>query len=119
MVKNGAFREDLYYRIKVLNLALPSLRERKGDIPLLCDYFISLFNARFKKNIKEVSNEALDILLAHDYPGNIRELENTLEHAFIFCKGDTIEPSHIPPEIVSSIKGPKTSVNIFDGITGF
>ncbi len=119
MVKSGAFREDLYYRIKVLNIALPALRERKGDIPLLCDYFISLFNARFKKSIKEVSNEALDILLAHDYPGNIRELENTFEHAFIFCKGDTIEPSHIPPEVASSIKGPKTSGNIFDGITGF
>ncbi len=119
MVKNGAFREDLYYRIKVLNLALPPLRERKSDIPLLCDHFISLFNVRFKKNITDLSHEALDILLAHDYPGNIRELENILEHAFIFCKEEIIEPAHLPREIVSAQKSAGKQNGMFEGVTRF
>jgi len=119
MVKTGQFREDFYYRIKVLNISLPPLRSRKGDIPLLCEHFISLFNARYKKNIKELSGQALDLLLAHDYPGNIRELENILEHAFIFCKSDTIEPMHLPPEITSALTPCRDSDNQFAGIQNF
>jgi transcriptional regulator with PAS, ATPase and Fis domain len=119
IVKEGKFREDLYYRIKVLNLALPGLRDRKSDIPLLCDHFISLFNARFKKSIKELSNKAFDALLAHDYPGNIRELENILEHAFIFCKGSVIEPKHLPPEITTAASPHGKPVNLFAEINSF
>jgi len=99
MVKEGKFREDLYYRIKVLTITMPPLRSRRRDIPLLCDHFIKQFNRRFKKNVEKVSSAAMDILLAYGYPGNIRELENIIEHAFIFCKSDSIEPHHLPPEV--------------------
>ncbi len=102
MVKKGEFRQDLYYRIKVLTIDLPPLRKRKSDIPLLCRHFISIFNSRYKKSIKEVSDRALNILLSHDYPGNIRELENILEHSSIFCRGSIIEPEHLPSEISES-----------------
>jgi transcriptional regulator with PAS, ATPase and Fis domain len=119
MVNAGKFREDLYYRIKVLNLSLPALRVRKGDIPLLCDHFITLFNARYKKNIREVSHETLDLLLAYDFPGNIRELENVLEHAFTFCKCQTIEPQHLPQEI-TIVEGTGVSGNgAFSNIGSF
>ena len=99
LIKEGRFREDLYYRIKVLNIHLPPLRERRSDIPLLCDHFIELFNGRYKKHIAAVSDEVSAALLAYDFPGNIRELENVLEHAFIFCKGEIIEMEHLPPEL--------------------
>ncbi len=99
MVKQGRFREDLFYRIKVLQITLPPLRERLCDIPLLSNHFIERFNSRYGKAVREVSQEALELLLAHEYPGNIRELENVIEHAFVFCTGDTIGPSHLPPEL--------------------
>jgi PAS domain S-box-containing protein len=98
MVKEGRFREDLYYRINVLRVTLPPLRERRCDVPLLCEHFVDLFNARYGKKITGVSPEALSILLAHDFPGNIRELENIIEHGFVFCKGGTIAPEHLPAE---------------------
>jgi transcriptional regulator with PAS, ATPase and Fis domain len=99
MVKKGSFREDLYYRINVVTLKLPPLRERRGDIPLLCDHFLERFNARYGKSIKAISQEAMEVILAHDFPGNIRELENMIEHAFVFCKGDTIDVQHLPASI--------------------
>jgi transcriptional regulator with PAS, ATPase and Fis domain len=98
MVRDGTFREDLYYRIKVLSIVMPPLRSRRRDIPPLCEHFIGRFNRQFRKNITAISSKAMDILLAYSYPGNIRELENIIEHAFIFCKSDTIEPEHLPPE---------------------
>ncbi len=119
MVKQGVFREDLVYRIKVLNIALPPLRERRRDIPPLCEHFIALFNARYRRNVKKVSGDAMDALLAYHYPGNIRELENIIEHAFIFCKSDTIEPHHFPPEVVSrgSVSGdPFADVNSLEDV---
>jgi PAS domain S-box-containing protein len=96
LVKTGAFREDLFYRINVLVIKLPPLRDRRCDIPILCDHFIKRFNTRYNKQIKTMSQEALDALLAHDFPGNIRELENTIEHAFIFCKETAIGSQHLP-----------------------
>jgi PAS domain S-box-containing protein len=99
LIREGRFREDLYYRIKVLHIHLPPLRERRSDVPLLCDHFIELFNDRYKKAIAAVSDEVSAALLAYEFPGNIRELENILEHAFIFCKGETIEMDHLPPEL--------------------
>jgi len=96
MVREGTFREDLYYRINVLQIQLPALRKRRCDIPILCEHMILRFNARFGKQIKTITQSALDMLLAYDYPGNIRELENTIEHAFIFCKNSAIEPHHLP-----------------------
>ncbi len=96
-VKRGEFREDLYYRINVLAVNLPPLRDRRCDIPLLCDHFIERFNTRYNKDIKTVSQEALNVLMVHNFPGNIRELENTIEHAFIFCKDSAIGLAHLPP----------------------
>lgn len=118
MVREGGFREDLYYRIKVLSIKLPALRERRRDIPLLCDRFIEVFNDRYTKNITSISNSAMDHLLTYHYPGNIRELENALEHAFIFCKGETIEIRHLPPEIAETTDTPETS-DPFEGIRNF
>ncbi|MFP4163396.1 MAG: PAS domain S-box protein [Chitinispirillaceae bacterium] len=95
MVSNGEFREDLFYRINVLHIKLPPLRERRCDIPILAEHFIESFNVRYRKNITTISDEVLQILLAHEFRGNIRELENIIEHAFIFCKGETIRPEHL------------------------
>lgn len=95
MVNKGLFRKDLFYRINVLNIELPPLCERVCDIPLLCDYFITNFNARYLKEIKGIAEEALDQLLVYNFPGNIRELENIIEHAFIVCKGEYIQTEHL------------------------
>jgi len=104
LIKEGKFRKDLYYRIKVLSIDLPPLRERRSDIPILCDDFIETFNTRYQKKITGVSDEVLDTLLSYDFPGNIRELENIIEHAFIFCKGDLIEMEHLPLELGGEAK---------------
>jgi PAS domain S-box-containing protein len=119
MVKTGTFREDLYYRIKVVTIELPPLRERRCDIPLLINHFILKFNNLYKKNIKEVSKSALAILLAHDYTGNIRELEHILEHAFVFCKDSLIEKEHLPRDLVSTGFVSQSYENPFDKATSF
>ncbi|MBD3314997.1 MAG: PAS domain S-box protein [Chitinivibrionales bacterium] len=118
MVNDGTFREDLYYRIKVLNVRLPPLRQRLCDIPLLCEHFISRFNTRYKKAVRGVSEEALNILASYEYPGNVRELENIIEHAFIFCKSDTIEPEHLPAELRRENEA-QTRAKTFTGIKSF
>jgi len=99
LVEQGKFREDLYYRINVVKLELPPLRERKEDIPLLVDHFISRFNHLHNKNICCVTNEVIAALLAYDYPGNVRELENIIEHCFVLCQGEMIEQKHLPASI--------------------
>jgi transcriptional regulator with PAS, ATPase and Fis domain len=99
LIKEGKFREDLYYRINVMRLALPRLRERMEDLPLLVAHFIQHLNAVQNKDITGVTDEALACLMSHDYPGNIRELENILERAFILCKAEMIEPHHLPESL--------------------
>jgi len=99
LVKTGAFREDLYYRIRVVHLTLPSLEKRREDIPLLVDHVIAKFNRLQGKQIVGVSDEVLARLMEHDYPGNVRELENIIEQAFVLCRGDMIELSHLPQEL--------------------
>ena len=99
MVRQGKFREDLYYRIDVIRLELPPLRERKEDIPLLVDYFIKTFDSVQNKGIEGISDEALACLMAYDYPGNVRELENIIERSFILCKSKLITPSHLPEPV--------------------
>lgn len=101
-VRDKAFREDLYYRINVMRLKLPALRERRGDIPLLVEHFVSKFNALQGKNITGVSQHAMLLLMQHDYPGNVRELENIIEHAFVLCAGGPIEVYHLPPQLSGS-----------------
>ena len=95
----GRFREDLYYRLNVVRIELPPLRERKEDIPLLSDHFIARFNAEKGRDIVGLTQRALATLLSYDFPGNIRELENTIERAFILCKKKLIDVDCLPPEI--------------------
>ncbi|HOO89839.1 MAG TPA: sigma 54-interacting transcriptional regulator [Syntrophales bacterium] len=102
MVQQGTFREDLYYRINVIKLELPPLRERKEDIPLLVDHFIKTFCSVRNKAIDGITDEALACLMSYDYPGNIRELENIIERAFILCKSKVIMLSHLPDPICGS-----------------
>ena len=97
-VATGEFREDLYYRLKVVEINLPSLRDRRNDIPLLLEHFLQKFNRVFAKNIGGISTEAFDILMLHTWPGNVRELENTIEHAFVRCRQSAITVDHLPPE---------------------
>ena len=95
-MREGAFRQDLYYRINVIRLALPPLKDRREDIPLLVEHFIARFNRRQQRDIVGVSDFAMRLLLEYDYPGNVRELENIIEHAFVLCRGGMIEPEHLP-----------------------
>ncbi len=96
LVEKGEFRPDLFYRINVVRVVLPPLRERQEDIPLLVDHFVTRFNRLQGKDIGGVTAAALAILANHDYPGNVRELENIIEHAFVLCRGGMIEPRHLP-----------------------
>jgi transcriptional regulator with PAS, ATPase and Fis domain len=100
-VKNGRFREDLFYRINVMTIHLPPLRERRGDIPLLIGYFIDIFNKKLKKDIEGLSSEAMPILIGYSWPGNIRELENLIERAILLAKDRLITPAELPPSITS------------------
>ncbi len=111
LVEQGKFREDLYYRINVMRLELPPLRERKDDIPLLVNHFINRFRRLRNKNISCVTDEVLAILLAYEYPGNVRELENIIEHCFVLCQGEVIEKKHLPASVcpISSVDRIKTS----------
>jgi two-component system response regulator HydG len=94
-IKDGSFREDLFYRLNVVNLHIPPLRERKEDIPLLVEHFLERYNTRLRKKILGVSPEALDLLLRHDWPGNVRELENTIERLVVLSNGPHIEPAEL------------------------
>lgn len=99
LVRNGQFRQDLYYRINVIKILIPPLRERKEDIPLLVKHFISKYNHFQNKNIADVSPHVYRLLMQHDFPGNIRELENIIEHAFVLCRGNIIQVDHLPAEL--------------------
>jgi PAS domain S-box-containing protein len=97
LVEQGRFREDLFYRVHVIRIELPSLRDRQEDIPLLIDHFIARFNRLKGKDISGASDEVLARLMEHSFPGNVRELENIIEHAFVLCQGGVIELKHLPP----------------------
>lgn len=113
LVRQGKFREDLYYRLCVIRLKLPPLRERREDIPLLVQHFIQKFNALQGKHIAGVSPEVMARLLDYDYPGNVRELENIIEHAFVLCHGTWIEMHHLPPEL----RLPVSPVGVASGVS--
>ncbi len=104
-IESGEFREDLFYRLKVVNIQLPPLRERREDIPLLVEHFVGAFNHKMGKEIAGVSQAVLETFMRHDWPGNIRELEHVLEYAFILCSGDVIAPEHLPPDLGAAPKG--------------
>ncbi|MBI5589081.1 MAG: sigma 54-interacting transcriptional regulator [Deltaproteobacteria bacterium] len=103
MVRLGLFREDLLYRLKVVDIHLPPLRDRREDIPLLVDHFLSLFGKEFKKELRGVSDAALRRLMTYGWPGNIRELRHILENAGIFCKTGLITEDDLPGELESGV----------------
>ncbi len=98
-VKQGNFREDLYYRLKVVEIVIPPLRERREDIPLLTDHFLDHFNKKFGKNITGISSEVLSMFMQYPCRGNVRELEHAIEHAFVLCSSGIITSDHIPSDI--------------------
>ncbi|MGD2037624.1 MAG: sigma-54 dependent transcriptional regulator [Desulfobacterales bacterium] len=98
-VKKGAFREDLFYRLNVLSIKIPPLRDRTEDIPLLCDHFIERFNNRLNKKIKGIAPAAMSQLLEYAWPGNVRELENMIERALVLAEDSLLQPEHFPSEL--------------------
>ncbi|MBN1364715.1 MAG: sigma 54-interacting transcriptional regulator [Syntrophaceae bacterium] len=111
-VNNGSFREDLFYRINVVCLSLPPLRERKEDIPLLTEHFIRKNNLLRAKKISGFSQEALALLMSYNFPGNIRELENVVERAFVLCREGQITPHCLPEKIVGLSRSLETSLSV-------
>jgi PAS domain S-box-containing protein len=105
LVRKGAFREDLFYRIRVVSFELPRLSDRREDIPLLVAHFVAKFNRLQGKDLAGVSEEVLARLVEHDYPGNVRELENIIEHAFVLCRSGLIERQHLPVELRGEAAG--------------
>jgi two-component system response regulator PilR (NtrC family) len=106
MVKDKTFREDLYYRLNVINIHAPSLRERMDDIEILALHFLKKYNERLNKNITGISAEALEMLKKYDYPGNVRELENIIERTVALEAGNSILPESLPP-FVNTLSGRK------------
>ncbi|SHI60036.1 PAS domain S-box-containing protein [Desulfatibacillum alkenivorans DSM 16219] len=102
MVREGRFRQDLYYRLNVIPVHLPPLRERREDIPLLSTHFLTRARLKSGKNITGISNEALRMIVNHVWPGNVRELKSAFEYAFVTCHGDLIEPRHLPPVVAGA-----------------
>jgi DNA-binding NtrC family response regulator len=105
-IQEGSFREDLYYRLNVVSLVMPPLRDRRDDIPALVQAFMEEFNARYGKHIRALDESVLSGLVAQSWPGNVRELRNTLERAIIVCENDTILPKHIPPSPTLRVADP-------------
>lgn len=114
-VKNKTFREDLFYRLNVITIMLPPLRDRMEDVPLLVEYFIQKYSERNKKAIAGISKQAMDALMRYNWPGNVRELENTIERAVVFCKGEYITVDDLPSHIVSSL-GARPFISIPIGV---
>ena len=94
-IKDGTFREDLFYRLNVVLIQMPPLRERKSDIPFLVKHFLKRYNSRLRKHIRGISPEALDLLVGHDWPGNVRELENTMERLLVLSSGPYLEAADL------------------------
>jgi len=108
MIREGTFREDLYYRIHVVNLQIPPLRQRLEDLPRLVNHFIEQFRQKRQKPIERVSTDVMALLRRYPWPGNIRELENAIEHAFVLCRGDVIEVEHLPERVVAGVNDEET-----------
>ncbi len=112
LIRDNTFRDDLFYRINVFNILMPSLRDRKLDIPLLSDYFVEKFNKSFSRNVKGISRNALKILMDYSWPGNIRELQNAIEHAFVLVNGNVIEAEDLPSELRNAAKAEISNTNL-------
>ncbi len=98
-IKNGGFRQDLYFRLNVVSMRIPPLSERREDIPLLCCYFLKKYSALMKKDIAEISQDVIALLMNYDFPGNVRELENIIERGVALANGNKIEMAHLPEDL--------------------
>jgi transcriptional regulator with PAS, ATPase and Fis domain len=110
-VKDGRFREDLYYRLKVIPAHLPPLRERKEDIPVLIDFFIEKFNKKLDRSVKYIDEKVTNLLIQYAWPGNIRELENLVERMILMARGDTIVFADLPSELKTAIESDSTGLS--------
>lgn len=118
LVKEGKFREDLYYRLSVVHLEIPKLEERKEDIIPLVNYFIKVFNVKYNKSVKTISDKVVSIFMTHLWPGNIRELKNCMERAVIFCDNDLILPEHLPMQYNRGVDFTSTDIKaVYDKVT--
>ncbi len=109
----GRFREDLFYRINVINIHLPPLRERMDDLLLIVNHFIELFNKKFNKKVRQFTSNAYDILMEYNWPGNIRELENVIEHCFVLCSGEIIQVECLPKRLREQKKETDIPINTY------
>ena len=115
MIEQGLFRDDLYYRLNVVPIALPALRDRKDDIPLLAEAFLEKFNKRLERQSRGITPEAIDVLMAYHWPGNIRELENVIERTLLFAEGEMLDVGDLPEELRQNavqVTAQKTRVEI-------
>jgi len=112
LVAQAKFRDDLYFRLAVVKFELPPLKDKREDIPYLVDHFINKFNAKTGKKIISVSPNVMSILMSYDFPGNIRELENIIEHGFVLCRGSIIKREHLPPELIRIEKDSEVNKDI-------
>ena len=103
-LKQGSIREDLYYRLSVIPVTVPALRERREDIPLLVEFFVTRFGKENRRGVKGVDKSALEVLLRYGWPGNVRELENVLESACVLCKGESIQKGDLPAQILKEVE---------------
>jgi len=103
--EEGRFREDLFYRLNVVKIESPPLRDRKSDIPLLIEHFSKQFNEEMGKGIGGFSEDAMSLMMNYDWPGNVRQLENAVERGIVFCRGDAVLPEHLPPELGANVVG--------------
>jgi len=110
MVTAGTFRRDIYYRLNVVKLEIPPLRDRPEDIPILIQHFINQFNKKNYRNIEGVSINYLEILKNYEFPGNARELENIIEHAFVMCRGNKIRRNHLPSYLLKPPIKPESPI---------
>ena len=109
LTEQGHFREDLYYRLDVINIEIPALRDRKADIPLLCAHFLKELNEANGKNVQEISTETLNILFRYDWPGNVRELRNTIEKMVVLARSERLTPKDIPPTVREATRDDATT----------
>ena len=117
-VENGSFREDLYYRLNVMTIEMPPLRQRKEDIPLLCAHFIKKYNSEQNKQVRNLSPQAARLLYQYDYPGNVRQLANIIEHAMILTQGPEIDSDCLPAELWKNGRGEENSApSLYRGMT--
>ena len=119
LAKKGQFREDLYYRINVVPIILPPLRERQEDIPLLVDHFIKKFSEENQKKVKGVSKEALELIISYEWPGNVRELENLIERVIALTNQEYIQPEELPLPIVNQSKTNGLRESVLSGQISF